>query len=805
MGRLYILNDPSENRTFQFDKDIVYVGRSSGNDIRIKEKHISRIHLKITRKGDKYAIEDLGSGNGTYVNGELISPNKECEVNPGDPVRIGNTIFSLDEPYRTDVPSFLFPVAASDGQNSTAEIDRPWTPAKNFELIYKVSTALTQSLDLNETLEKILDYIFDLMKRIERGAIVLIDHRTGKITDVISRSKNDTKDISEAYSRTVINKVFRERKPLVLCDVIEERGRECSESMEVMRVKSVLCVPLMSRSKVRGVLYVDSQSGPHGFRKDDVDLLTILSGPAATAIENATLYSRLQDVVHDKSKNLSETEKRLFKSESHLKAIFDNMKSGVILYESVNNGEDFIILDLNKAAQRIERLRKKAVLGKRAVDVWPWIKDTGLFDAFRKTLKTNQPAHKTVSILTQGRGKIWREFYLYNLPSGEMVAIYDDITEKVRAAEEHEALQEQFLASQKMESIGTLAGGIAHNFRNILQAISGNIEYLDMEECDRGETKEILKLVQNSVEKAVDLINNLLQFSKKGGRFDTADVDLSEVITGTYELGKNLFDSKIEIRLDLEKGLFVKGNRSLLDQVFLNLFTNAKDAMPKGGVITVEARKEGSTVFASVSDSGIGMDKEVQERIFEPFFTLKEVGKGTGLGLSTCLGIIQQHKGTIAVSSKPQKGSTFTISLPLSQHQQIESGVSSNVLIRGYGQKILIVDDEEPTLVALSNMVKTLNYEAIPCQGPIDAIEKSDLLQPDLVLMDRNMPELDGITCMKRMVNKHPDTRFIIVSGYEDSGSQGIDEETRALIRGYVVKPVGIETLSEILNQALRF
>ena len=259
MGRLYILNDPSENRTFQFDKDIVYVGRSSGNDIRIKEKHISRTHLKITRKGDKYAIEDLGSGNGTFVNGKLISPNKECEVNPGEPVRIGNTIFSLDEPYRTDVPSFLFPVAASDGQNGTAEIDRPWTPAKNFELIYKVSTALTQSLDLNETLEKTLDYIFDLMKRIERGAIVLIDHRTGKITDVISRSRDVTKDLSEPYSRSVVNKVFRERKPMVLCNAIEQDGRDCSESMEAMRVKSVLCVPLMSRSKVRGVLYVDSQ------------------------------------------------------------------------------------------------------------------------------------------------------------------------------------------------------------------------------------------------------------------------------------------------------------------------------------------------------------------------------------------------------------------------------------------------------------------------------------------------------------------------------------------------------------------
>jgi signal transduction histidine kinase len=803
MSTLHILNDSTENRTFQFDKDIVYVGRSSENDIRIKEKHISRTHLKITRKADRYFIEDLGSGNGTYVNGELISPNKEYEVKPGDPVRIGNTIFSLDEPYRTDVPSFLFPVAAPECQNSTAEIDRPWTPAKNFELIYKVSTALTQSLDLNETLEKILDYIFDLMKRIERGAIVLTDPKTGKVTDVISRFKDGTKDISESYSRSVVNRVFHERKPMVLYDALEEKGRDCSESMEAMRVKCVLCVPLMSRSKVRGVLYVDSQSKPHGFRKDDVELLNILSGPAATAIENAMLYSRLQDVVHDKSKVLSDTEKRLYKTESHLKAIFENMRSGVIVYEVINNGDDFIILDLNKAAQRIDKVRKKTALGKRAAAVWPWIKDTGLLDAFRATIRTNQPAHKTVSIQTSEHKKAWRECYLYNLPSGEMVAIYDDITDKVRAEEQHKALQEQLFASQKMESIGTLAGGIAHNFRNILQAISGNIEYLDMEQSDPDEMKEILKRVHVSIEKAVDLINNLLQFSKKGGRFETAGLDLSEVITETYEMTKNLFDSKVRIHLDMETDLFVKGSRSLLGQVFLNLFTNARDAMPEGGTLTVKARKEGDTVSVSVSDTGIGMDKEVQKRIFEPFFTLKEVGKGTGLGLSTSLGIIEQHTGSIAVSSEPQKGSTFTISLPLSQHQRIESGVSSNALKCGYGQKILIVDDEEPTLVALSNLVKALNYEAIPCKGSIEAFEKSDLYQPELVLMDRNMPELDGITCMKKLVKKHPETRFIIVSGYEDSGPHGIDQETRALISGYVVKPVGLETLGEILSQAL--
>jgi signal transduction histidine kinase/CheY-like chemotaxis protein len=803
MSILYIQNGASENRSLHFNKDLVYIGRSAGNDIQIKEKHISRTHLKVTRKHGRYFIEDLGSENGTYVKGELIPPNRESEINPGDPVRIGNTIFSVDEPYRDNVPSFLYPIGASDCHKNTAEIDRPWTPAKNFELIYKVSTALTQSLDINETLERILDYIFDLMKRIERGAIVLIDPLTRKITDVISRTKDGTRDISALYSRSVVNRVIREHKPVVLCDALEEKGCDRSESMEALRVKCVLCVPLISRSKVRGALYVDSQSSSHGFRNADVDLLTILSGPAAVAIENAMLYSSLQNDVQDKSRILLETEKRLHKSESHLKAIFDNMKSGVVLFEGTNKGEDFVILDLNKAAQRIEKVRKRVVVGKDAAEVFPWIKDTGLLDAFRETVKTNQPSRKTVLIMRGEHERAWKEFYLYNLPSGEIVAIYDDVTDKVKAQEEHDALQEQLFASQKMESIGALAGGIAHNFRNILQAISGNIEYLEVQQCDLDEMKKVLKGVHNSVERAVDLINSLLQFSKKGGRLEVTNLDISGVITETYEIAKKLIDRKIDIQLDLEKELFVKGNRSLMGQVFLNLLTNAKDAMPEGGNLRVEARKEGSAVLISVSDTGIGMDREVQKRIFEPFFTLKEVGKGTGLGLSTCLGIIEQHKGTIDVSSTPGKGSIFKIRLPSSLNKQTNSVVSSKLLKRGSGQKILIVDDEEPTLSALCNLVKALNYEAIPCKRSVTALETFDLLRPELVLVDRNMPELDGITCMKKIIKKHPGTKFIIISGYEDSGPQDIDEETRALITGYIVKPGRLESLSNILDQAL--
>jgi signal transduction histidine kinase len=163
----------------------------------------------------------------------------------------------------------------------------------------------------------------------------------------------------------------------------------------------------------------------------------------------------------------------------------------------------------------------------------------------------------------------------------------------------------------------------------------------------------LAKGVHNSVERGVDLINDLLHFSKRGEELEIAEIDLADAIMKTYDIVYRVFDRKIEIEVNLEPDLFVKGNHSLLSQVFMNCFTNARDAMPDGGKLLIEAKKIEDRVVATVSDTGHGMDKETLRKIFDPFFTLKEVGMGTGLGLSTARGIVEQHNGSIHVSSEP--------------------------------------------------------------------------------------------------------------------------------------------------------
>jgi PAS domain S-box-containing protein len=805
MAKLHIVHGPDKGKAFELKDDITYIGRSSENDIQIKDNSVSRKHLKIIRKDNKFFVEDLKSTNNTFVDGEFIVPGKEIEIKAGLPIAVGKALVSIGE----SVPEETVSVQSSDEFANefvktgyyTAYKDRPMTTSKNLELIYKVANVLVQSLNITELFEKLMDYLFEFLRRIDRGAILLIDEKNGKLKQIIARSKYDTGGTTLNYSRTVVNKVVKEGTPLTVPEMKPEEMDDFSDSMGVIR--SVMCVPLISKSKVRGVIYVDSVDMPHGFRKEDVSLLTALSSPAAVAIENALLYSNLEKLVEKRTATLKETEKKLRESEARFKAIFDNMSSGVIVYKVVNDGEDFILLDLNRADQNIERIDKKEVLGKSVLEILPQLKDTGLFETFKRVWATGTPEHRSVTLREEQKTVGWREYYVYRLPSGEIVSIFDDVTGRKRAEEEQVTLQKQLFVSQKMESIGEFAGGTAHNFRNILQAICGNTEYIEMMYGEKPEVSELSNSIYDSVEKGVDLINSLLQFSKRGAEVQLVDLDLTDVIMKTWEIIEKVFHKNIEIKLNLDKELFVKGNHSLLSQVFMNLFTNARDAMPAGGTLLIEANKRKDRVIAIVSDTGHGMDKETMEKIFDPFFTLKEVGEGTGLGLSTSHGIIQQHKGTVSVKSESGKGTTFEISLPFEKAEVAQKPEPEKEVIFGKGQKVLIVDDELPTLDAITNLINHLGYKAIPVDRAVEALNNYNKWKPDVVLMDRGMPEMDGIKCIKKIMEMDPKARIVIISGYEDTGANGIDDNVRSLIKGYLTKPCGAEELSLMLSQAL--
>jgi signal transduction histidine kinase len=805
--KLYLLNGPERARSFELKPDINIVGRSKAADVQIKDTSVSRNHLKIILGVKKIFIEDLNSVNGTCVEGIHISPGKEIEVKPGVPISLGNVYFSIGKMCSVEAlplqESNDYPYKSFDPKELRK--NRPMTNPKNLELIYKVSNVLMQSLNINETLEKILDYIFELLKRIDRGVIILMNHETKEIIEVISRSKKREDDATIMYSKSIVDRVIQQGYPIIMSDTSNPVDGERSDSMELMKIRSVMCVPLVSKSQMRGVIYVDSIKKAFGFRKEDLSLLTALSSPAAIAIENALLYSDLESIIEKRTKSLRETEEKLRESEARFKAIFNNMSSGVVVYQATNDGEDFVILDTNKADQKIEKIRRNKKLLKNLLESAPAFKDINqaLLVILRRVWKTGKPESRNITLLNGDEITLSREYYVYRLPSGEIVAIYDDVTDKKKTEAEQKALREQLFHSQKMESIGAFAGGTAHNFRNILQAILGNIEYIELINAGNEEITQLVKSVYDSVEKGVDLINNLLHFSKRNGKYQLTEVDLAEVIKEDYDIIDKLFEKNIDIKLNLEKDLLIKGNSSLLSQVFMNLFSNARDAMPDGGKLIIETKKTRHKVIAIVIDTGHGMDEETLERIFDPFFTLKEAGKGTGLGLSTTHGIVEQHKGTISVKSKPGRGSTFTISFPALDVEKSKGTKPKNDPIFGKGEKILIIDDEHPSLEAISNLTQSLGYKTIPIDRPTEALKNYKEWAPDAVLIDRSMPEMDGGACIKEIMKIDPKAKTIIVSGYEESGPDGVDENVKPLINGYLTKPFGLIELSRTLSRVL--
>jgi signal transduction histidine kinase/CheY-like chemotaxis protein len=810
MSKLFIMNGPDKGKSFDFTGNTAYVGRLPDNDIQINEKTISRKHLRIQRRAEKFFIRDLNSKNGTIVNGKLLSPGVDLEVEAGMPITLGKVFVSLGVMPSEELFSLHEMKGFSEEFSATALYksyqDRPLSQPKNMDFFFKISNVLNQSLDINVIMEKMLDYIFDLLKRIDRGVIILIDSETGEFSSVITRTEKvegETDTEQPLYSRTVVNAVIKNRKPVTILDAFGQDDLDVSKSMEMMRVRSAMCVPLISKSKVRGVIYVDSVRIPYGFREEDIALITSLSSPAAIAIENAMLYSNMERLVNERTESLRATEKSLKQNEKRFRAMFNNISSGVMVCKAVNNGDDFIIMDMNKAQCRIDKIKRKLVLNKNLHEAIPELKDTELPAVFKRVLKAHKPERTFVRLSRENKPVSYREYFIDTLPGDEIMALFDDVTEKIEFEREQKALQEQLFAAQKMESIGQFAGGTAHNFRNILQAITGNIEYLELIYGEEPEIKELAGNIYNSIEKGVGLINNLLHFAKKGWKVEMEYINIREVIEKTYELIRRVFNQNIEIRLDLEKDLWVKGNTSLLSQAFINLFNNARDAMPRGGELVISARRIKNTVTTFVSDTGHGIDKGAIDKIFDPFFTLKEVGSGTGLGLSTTLGIIEQHKGTITVSSKPGKGAVFKIVLPLSDEAVVQESKPKEEILFGNKEKILIIDDEVFVLDSIAGLLEQMGYTPIPVNSSEYAMESFIKHSPELVLIDRNMPGLDGVECIREFLKKDPDAKIIIISGYENSGVDGIDDDVKKMIKGYLVKPCGAIELSHMIAGAL--
>jgi PAS domain S-box-containing protein len=393
-----------------------------------------------------------------------------------------------------------------------------------------------------------------------------------------------------------------------------------------------------------------------------------------------------------------------------------------------------------------------------------------------------------------------------------VVVVSRDVTEEKKLAA-------QFLRAQRMESIGTLAGGIAHDLNNVLAPIMMAIEVLRDKVSDPG-GQEILNLIETSAKRGADIVRQVLGFGR-GVKGERIVVQLKHVVNELIKISSGTFPKSIEIKTDIPRDLWtVSADPTQMHQVLLNMMVNARDAMPGGGTLTISAEnihldetysrmhleaKPGAYVCIVITDTGTGIPADIREKIFEPFFTTKEIGMGTGLGLSTTLAIVRSHEGFINLYSEVGNGTTFRIYIPATGTTSTVAAASEEAdLPMGNGELILIIDDEASIREITKETLQAHGYRVVTANDGAEGVavfaeNKKRILA---VITDIIMPVMDGTAAILALKKINPDVKIIAASGLTTKGQ--ITALSDSNVQAFLTKPYTAEKLLKTLAEVLR-
>ncbi|HEY9245854.1 MAG TPA: PAS domain S-box protein, partial [Candidatus Methanoperedens sp.] len=490
-------------------------------------------------------------------------------------------------------------------------------------------------------------------------------------------------------------------------------------------------------------------------------------------------------------------------------ALLDKARNAILVHDL-----EYRLIYWNKGAQSLYGWTEEEVMGKNANELLHQDGTSALIEAKNRVIdkgewegELRQRTRDGNEIIVESRWSL--------VSDGEdkpesILVINTDVTEKKK-------LESQLLRAQRMESIGTLSSGIAHDLNNILTPMMLSLQLLKEKFKDEQSQKLLTILEQNS-QRGADLIKQVLSFSR-GVEGERNPLSAKHLLAEIERIIKETFPRNIEITIDIQNDLFIiSGDVTQLHQVIMNLCVNARDAMPDGGILSISAEnffidenqvrmhaweKPGFYIAVEVSDTGTGIPSRIIDRIFDPFFTTKEIGKGTGLGLSTALAIVKSHGGFIDVQSAIGKGTTFKVYLPaLSITEKQEAPQRPAELIRGNGETILVIDDEMSIRETTCAILEKCGYKAIAACDGIEAIMQytKNKEEVKIVLIDMSMPIMDGPACIHALLKIDPDIKIIAVSGL-------IEEEMFSKIKKSAVdilrKPYTAEDLLERIHKVM--
>lgn len=499
----------------------------------------------------------------------------------------------------------------------------------------------------------------------------------------------------------------------------------------------------------------------------------------------------------------------LKESEEKYRNIFENTLDGV--FQITHEGN---ILSANPALAKIHGADSPSEFMADVPSLDTFFVAHNRLGEFKRLIEKNGFVHGfEARMRCKGGGENWVSINARSVTDNDGQVLRYEGT--IRDISERKRLESQLMQSQKMEAIGTLAGGVAHDINNILMGIQGYVSLMLYDADQPSASRERLRSIEDLVRSGANLTRQLLGFAR-GGKYEVRSADINAIVEKTAAMfGRT--KKEIIVHTNLEESLYsVEVDHGQIEQVLVNLYVNAWQAMPAGGELYLETRNinlhghlartyaidPGLFIRISVTDTGIGMDAKTKERIFEPFFTTKEMGRGTGLGLASVYGIVKNHGGFINVYSEKGQGSTFNVYLPASEKEYMAEQPFVSTILKGT-ERILIVDDEESIATVCKGLLETLGYEAVTARSGKEALEIycADMGVIDLVILDMIMPDMGGEQTFEALKAADPDVKVILSSGYSMNS-----QATRIMDQGcsaFIQKPFDIHNLSLKIREVI--
>jgi PAS domain S-box-containing protein len=573
---------------------------------------------------------------------------------------------------------------------------------------------------------------------------------------------------------------------------IEKQGFSTSANPWIWNeFQTWMSVPILMKDQFFGIIVLASKDREAVMNKH-LDLITAFANHLGVAMENAALFERLR------------------KSEERYMDLFEHSPD---MYHIVNR-EGYIVSVNQTEATRLG-YRKEELVGHPVTDLYPADYHHDARRILREVFENSREVAGIEEQMVKCNGELLDVsvntsiiFDEANRPS-LMRVVARDITESKK-------LEARVIHAQRIDSIGKLAGGVAHDFNNILTSILGSTSIMKRKMKSRDQWFKFVDIIETAAKRGSGLTRQLLTFARKN-TVHFRPVVVNDIVEETTRLFERSVDKTIEIRSNLAREVcLINGDDGQISQALLNLLINARDAMPEGGLITVSTAKTnfdrnrtgigesrtGDFVVVTINDTGVGMDRPTQQHIFEPFFTTKEQGKGTGLGLAVVYGVVNAHNGFITLQSEPGIGSQFSLHFPLLAGTESSRRTQpSSRLARGK-ETVLVVDDESDVRDVIGGMLENLGYKVTTVESGKKAINLYKKKKRfDVVVLDMNMPVMGGKETFAKLKAIDPNTRVIISTGYSNRTLElsPLRDAANAILQ----KPYQMEELSKTLRSVL--